>query len=141
MLNTSGYDVFCLFFGCLFFAALIIATTIDAHIQICLLKKRYDESTGRMRWSMASKMRCQCDRVMTSLVDNTRYCPKLPEEAMWFTDNQDELKQPANWTSDKLDELLERKIFCGQLSVILKRYHFVNRRYFEHHSHPGGGLR
>ena len=62
---------------------------------------------------MASRMRCQCDRVVISLVDNTRYCPKLPKEAMWFTDNQDKLKQPANWTPDKLDELLDRKTFCG----------------------------
>ena len=78
------------------FSAFIFATTIDAHIQICLLKKRFDESTGRMRWSMASIMRCQCDRVMISFVDNTRYCPKFAEEATWFTDNQDEDKIDIN---------------------------------------------
>ena len=96
------------------FAACLLVTTLDAHIQICLLKKRHDESTGRMRWSMASIMRCQCDRVMISLVDNTPYCPKVLEDTMWFTDNQDELKHKSNWTPDRLDALLERKIFCGK---------------------------
>ena len=51
---------------------------------------------------------------MKSLVDNSPYCPNQEEETMWFTDNQDELKQKSNWTPDRLDALLERKIFCGK---------------------------
>ena len=89
-------------------------TVVDSHVQMCMLKKRYDESTDLMRWSMSSSMRCRCDRVMISLVDNTPYCPKLEKETMWFTDKQNELKDKSNWTPDKLDELLERKTFCGK---------------------------
>ena len=62
---------------------------------------------------MPSWKRCRCDRVMISLVDNTPYCPQLPAETMWFTDDQDVLKQKANWTPEKLDQLLERKTLCG----------------------------
>ena len=67
-------------------------------------------------------------------------CPKKIEDAMWFTDNQDELKLPANWTPERLDELLERKKFCGKYFCHYKIHDNVglkSRRFF---LYQAGGL-
>ena len=99
--------------------AILLIAGVDTKQQFCLLRKRYDQSTQQMRWSMPTLMRCMCDAVMISHVDNTLNCHKITQDIMWFTDNHQQITHKSNWTPEKLDQLLDRQIMCGKYSLCI----------------------
>ena len=86
---------------------------------MCILKERTDTATERIRWSLPSKERCYCQAVVAIKKGQgpTSCRPETEEDKevqdIWFTDYLDYLSHRLNWTKEKLDELLDRNILCG----------------------------
>ena len=54
-------------------------------------------------------------------------CPLTREEygedsLMWYVDDPRPLTQRRNWTPSKMNELLEREVFCSKLEVFNDKY-------------------
>ena len=90
---------------------------------LCILRKQLDPSTGRLRWGMPAKDRCACHRVVAPTFTRTPSCSGKPAPCspyketveMWYIDDSKWLTRKENWNMEKLDQLLERKGFCGRL--------------------------
>ena len=96
--------------------------TLEANV--CLLKKRLDETTGTDRWSLPKYKRCYCTSVLTPkfIGVNNYFCGRNNEEAqlgsgdLWFTDDSTALINMTSWSKQALDLLLERD-FCCELEL------------------------
>ena len=100
------------------FAVVAFSYSVQGHM--CILQERYDVAKEQRRWSLPSQERCHCQAVMAVKKGNWR-TPCRPQvdvgrygQDIWFTDYPNYLLHKANWTRDRLDELLERKILCGK---------------------------
>ena len=81
---------------------------------ICLLQERVNH-IGKFQWSLLLNERCHCQGVAAPLVRNTK-CSTSKEElkSLWFVKDPSTLTRRENWQAGKLDDLLERKDYCGK---------------------------
>ena len=108
------YPLFTMFTACL---------ANDVGARLCILRKQLDQSTGRLRWGMPAKDRCACQRVVAPTFTCTPSCSGKPAPfspyretiEMWYIDDPKWLTSKDNWNTEKLNELMERKEFCGRL--------------------------
>ena len=86
----------------------------SANGHMCLLQESRNSSDG-LQWSLSLKERCLCHAVTAPLLRRSRHCfvSQMMSEPLWFTSDPSHLTRRENWTPEKLDELLERKAFCG----------------------------
>ena len=81
---------------------------------ICLLQKRINH-VGQFEWSLPLNERCHCQGVAAPLVRNTNcFTRKERLESLWFAKDPLTLTRRENWKPGKLDDLLERKDYCGK---------------------------
>ena len=95
-----------------YFSALYIGLT-QGHV--CLLRKRLNFS-GELQWSLPLQELCYCQRVVAPTFINTHNCftNELDLTQLWFTHDAVFLTQRENWSPERLDDLLERKDYCGK---------------------------
>ena len=89
------------------------------HGHTCLLRERLN-SFGELQPSLTLQERCYCDRVVAPIFISTHNCSteKFNFTQLWFTNHSDLLIQRENWTPERLDDLLERRKFCGKRGYI-----------------------
>ena len=90
---------------------------VDLHV--CILRKRFDPSSGMMRWSQPKKDLCFCQWAVApkiALLSTDQSCPRNEDSnamaELWFTDEPTSLTNHTNWTPKKLDALLNRTYCC-----------------------------
>ena len=90
------------------------------HGHTCLLRERLN-SFGELQLSLTLQERCYCQRVVAPTFIGTHNCStnELNLTQLWFTNHShseftNPLTQKENWTPERLDELLERRKFCGK---------------------------
>ena len=93
---------------------------VDA--RLCILKEQLDPANNIIRWGIASKDRCDCERVVAPKFKCTPSCArKAPfagnKEAieMWYINEPELLTMRENWTPERMDQLLERVDLCCKL--------------------------
>lgn len=125
-------------FMCDFNSAVIFSYTTDAYV--CRLNRRWDPETATHRWSMPWDERCLCQGVVAPKEGSNppRDCPLVRGDVngtngYWFTDNKKDLTRRRNWTPSKLNDLLERAVYCGgeydlgRVYIILHGFRLVLR--------------
>ena len=87
-------------------------TRTEGHI--CLLQKRLNH-IGKFQWSLLLNERCHCQGVVAPLLRNTKCLTRKEKlESLWFAKDSSTFTRRENWKPGKLDDLLERKDFCGK---------------------------
>ena len=104
-------------FDVLFFATFHLSP-VDAYV--CMFVERQDPSTGGLRWSLFAKERCYCQGVVAPEQMTSRTCSGKGDYAqiddLWITEDPGPIIQRKNWSPAKLDQLLERNVFCCKLA-------------------------
>ncbi|XP_072041493.1 uncharacterized protein [Amphiura filiformis] len=89
---------------------LIVCVWMTTRAHVCILKQMEDSETGQVLWSLPSKERCFCQRVVAPKI--VQLCTELypMEQDLWFTSDAKPLTHRDNWTPEALDMLLDRNI-------------------------------
>ena len=105
-------QVFCRSQFIIFFSDFI--GIVNSHV--CILRRRFDPSSGMIRWSLSKKEICFCQGIVAPEVSAARNCPRYEDadknEELWFTDDPTFLTNRKNWTPKKLDAFLNRTHCC-----------------------------
>ena len=117
-------------FSCIIFPV-CLPCVVDA--RLCILKEQLDPANGRLRWGIASKDRCDCERVVAPKFKCTQSCARKAPFAghnrevieMWYIDEPKLLTMTENWTQERMDELLERVDLCCKLIFLTRKTNFV----------------
>ena len=109
---------------------------VDA--RLCILKEQLDPTNGRIRWGIASKDRCDCERVIAPKVKCTPSCARKAPFAgiteaieMWYIDEPELLTRRENWTPERMDELLDRVVLCCKFICLTMYSRKTDSFYFE----------
>ena len=87
---------------------------------MCLLRERVS-LTGVPQWSLSLQERCYCQSVIAPSFISIHDCSvnQMASKHLWFTNDSVPLTNQENWSSERLDELLERIGYCGKNFKVL----------------------
>ena len=90
---------------------------------VCKLRERFDLLPGKFQWSLPRNQICHCQAVVAPRVAGSQSCSRENDaeiqEDLWLTDDPSLLVDRKNWEPAKLDQYLNRALYCGKIGMYL----------------------